>query len=183
MDFVIVARSDSDRPEETYRMNKFRLLGLAGTAVLLGAASQEEPSVKAQSPVAAGEYLVTIGGCNDCHTDGWMRTPGNVPVAQRLTGSHVGWNGPWGTSYPTNLRLMVQKMSADAWVQHAHTMQPRPPMPWYNTRSMSDPDLKAIYVYIRSLGPAGEPAPDALPPGQRPATPYIRAEPVLPEKG
>jgi len=164
-------------------MNKLRLLGAAGTAVLLGAASPEEPSVKAQSPVAAGEYLVAIGGCNDCHTDGWMMTPGKVPVAQRLTGSHVGWNGPWGTSYPTNLRLLVQKMSADAWVQHARTMQPRPPMPWFNMRSMSEPDLKAIYVYIRSLGPAGEPAPDALPPGQPPMTPYIRAEPVAPGKG
>jgi hypothetical protein len=164
-------------------MNKLRLLGAAGTAVLLGAASPEEPSVKAQSPVTAGEYLVAIGGCNDCHTEGWMMTPGKVPVAQRLTGSHVGWNGPWGTSYPTNLRLTVQKMSSDAWVQHAHTMQPRPPMPWFNMRSMSEPDLKAIYVYIRSLGPAGEPAPDALPPGQHPATPYIRAEPVAPGKG
>ena len=160
-----------------------RVLGLAGTALLVGAAGPDLPSVTGQSPVAVGEYLVAIGGCNDCHTDGWMMNPGKVPAAQRLTGSHVGWNGPWGTSYPTNLRLLVQKMSADAWVLHAHTMQPRPPMPWYNMRSMSEPDLKAMYVYIRSLGPAGEPAPEALAPGTKPATPYIRAEPVPPEKG
>jgi hypothetical protein len=112
-----------------------------------------------------------------------MMNPGKIPVAQRLTGSHVGWNGPWGTSYPTNLRLLVQKMSADAWVQHAHTMQPRPPMPWFNMRSMSEADLKAMYVYIRSLGPAGEPAPEALPPDKQPTPPYIRAEPVAREKG
>ena len=74
-------------------------------------------------------------------------------------------------------------MSADAWVQHAHTMQPRPPMPWFNMRSMSEADLKAMYVYIRSLGPAGEPAPEALPPDKQPTPPYIRAEPVAREKG
>lgn len=164
-------------------MNNLRLLGLAGTALLLGAAAPDPPSVEGQSPAVVGEYLVAIGGCNDCHTEGWMMNPGKVPPAQRLTGSRVGWNGPWGTSYPSNLRLMIQKMSADAWVQHAHTMQPRPPMPWFVMHTMSEPDLKAIYVYIRSLGPAGEPAPDALPPGQKPATPYIRAEPAPPEKG
>ena len=63
-----------------------RVLGLAGTALLLGAAGPDLPSVKAQSPVAAGEYLVAIGGCNDCHTEGWMINSGKVPEAQRLTG-------------------------------------------------------------------------------------------------
>ena len=155
-------------------------LALVGIVLLLGGAAQEKPSVTGQSPVAVGEYLVAIGGCNDCHTVGWNQSPGGIPVAQRLTGSPVGWNGPWGTSFPTNLRLLVQTMTADAWVQYVAVMQPRPPMPWFNMRSMSEADLGAIYAYIRSLGPAGAPAPEALPPGRTPTTPYIAAVPRPP---
>jgi mono/diheme cytochrome c family protein len=154
--------------------------GLIAAALLVGGAGPEKPSISSQSPIEAGEYLVAIGGCNDCHTDGWNRNPGKVPVAQRLTGSGVGWTGPWGTSYPTNLRLLVQQMTADRWVQYVATMQSRPPMPWFNVRSMSEPDLRAMYAYIRSLGPAGVPAPDALPPGEKPKTPAIDAVPHPP---
>ena len=161
-------------------MMPLRALGAVGMVLLLGAAGPEQPSVQGQSPVAIGEYLVTIGGCNDCHTDGWARNPGKIPVAQRLTGSSIGWTGPWGTSYPTNLRLLVQQMTADRWVRYVATMQSRPPMPWFNVRSMSEPDLRAIYAYIRSLGPAGEQAPDALPPGEKPKTPAIDAVPHSP---
>ncbi len=156
------------------------VVGMAAIAMLLGAAGPEVPSVQGPSPVANGEYLVAIGGCNDCHTDGWNRNPGKVPVAQRLTGSHVGWTGPWGTSYPTNLRLLVQQLTPDGWVQYVASMQPRPPMPWFNMRSMSESDLRAIYAYIHSLGPAGEPAPGALPPGQKPNTLAINTVPQPP---
>jgi hypothetical protein len=155
-------------------------LGLAGAALLLGGAADQAPSVTGQSPVAVGEYLVAIGGCNDCHTPGWNQNPGNIPPAQRLTGSPVGWNGPWGTSYPTNLRLLLQGLTADAWVRYVALMQPRPPMPWFNMRSMSEADQRAMYAYIRSLGPAGQPAPVALPPGEKPKTPYLDALPRPP---
>jgi hypothetical protein len=37
-------------------------------------------------------------------------------------------------------------------------------MPWFTLREMSDRDLVDIYRFIRALGPAGEPAPAALPP-------------------
>ncbi len=73
-------------------------LGIAGIVVSVGGAAPEVPSVKGESPVAVGEYLVAIGGCNDCHTDGWNHSPGNVPLERRLTGSAIGWHGPWGTS-------------------------------------------------------------------------------------
>jgi mono/diheme cytochrome c family protein len=156
------------------------LLLPAAIVLLLGGAAPEKPSVTGQSPVAIGEYLVAIGGCNDCHTVGWNQRPGDIPVAQRLTGSPVGWNGPWGTSFPTNLRLLMQTMTADAWVRYVAVMQPRPPMPWFNMRVMSESDLRAMYAYIRSLGPAGAAAPEALPPGRTPTTAYIVAVPRAP---
>jgi hypothetical protein len=43
----------------------------------------------------------------------------------------------------------------------------RPPMPWYILREMTEQDLRAMYRFIRSVGPAGEQAPTYLPPNSR----------------
>jgi mono/diheme cytochrome c family protein len=118
-----------------------------------------------QSMVDRGRYLVKIAGCNDCHTPGYAQSGGEVPEAQWLTGDALGWSGPWGTTYPANLRLVVAGMSEDEWLRRARTAKYRPPMPWFNLRDMSESDLRAAYRYIRSLGPAGEPAPAYVPPG------------------
>ncbi len=136
-------------------------------------APPDPPRVTAASEVAAGEYLTTVGACNDCHTPGWMETGGKIAAENRLVGSTVGWRGPWGTTYPKNLRLTVTKMSADQWVAMLRTRQGLPPMPWMNFSAMTDGDLRAIYAYLRFLGPKGPPAPDPLPPGEEPRTPYL----------
>ena len=138
-------------------------------------------AVTGGSPVAVGEYLVAIGGCNDCHTEGWNKAPGAIPPAQRLAGVAIGWHGPWGTSYAINLRLLMQRISVEQWLGYVETMQPKPPMPWFNMRAMSETDLKAMYAYIRSLGPAGVATPADLPPDQKPTTPYIEALPQPPK--
>jgi hypothetical protein len=44
---------------------------------------------------------------------------------------------------------------------------------------MSDDDLKAIYRYVRFLGPKGEQAPAPLPPGAKPTGPAITFVPAL----
>jgi mono/diheme cytochrome c family protein len=126
--------------------------------------------------VERGRYLVVAGGCNDCHTPGYPQSAGKIPAAQWLTGSPVGFQGPWGTSYPVNLRLYVQNLTEAQWV--ARVREPmRPPMPWFNLRDMSDTDLIAMYRFVRSLGPAGEPAPAAVGPGVVVNTPYIEFVP------
>lgn len=134
------------------------------------------------SDTAAGKYIVQIGGCNDCHTPGWLQKPGSTPESQWLTGISMGYRGPWGTTYPKNLRLFVQSLTADQFVQTVK--QPnfaKPPMPVYDLNHMSDRDLRAIYAYIRSLGPAGKKVPADVPPGQEPKTPYVPfAPPVMP---
>ena len=30
-----------------------------------------------------------------------------------LIGDALGWGGPWGTTFPTNLRLLTQELSAE----------------------------------------------------------------------
>jgi hypothetical protein len=59
----------------------------------------------------------------------------------------------------------------------------RPPMPWFNLHAMTDADLRAMYRYVRSLGPKGAPAPSYAGPAQKVATPYIVFVPQnLPQK-
>jgi mono/diheme cytochrome c family protein len=135
------------------------------------------PTPKADLGAAAqtlerGRYLTLTSGCNDCHTPGYPEADGNLSPEQWLTGSPVGFQGPWGTTYPANLRLLVQGLSEAQWL--ARVRQPmRPPMPWFNLRAMDDKDLIAIYRFIRALGPAGEPAPAAVGPDAVVSTPYI----------
>ena len=135
------------------------------------------PYVVAATPVDAGRYLAIVSGCNDCHTPGWLETGGKVTEDDWFTGSSLGWRGPWGTTYANNLRLSVQHLTEDDWVDYMHLRTDSPPMPWMNVNQMSEKDARAIYQYIASLGPKGADVPAALPPGAEPATPFILLEP------
>jgi mono/diheme cytochrome c family protein len=133
------------------------------------AAAADKPDPRA---IERGRYLVTLGGCNDCHTAGYPESGGKTPEAEWLTGSAVGFQGPWGTTYPANLRVRLQALSEGEWLQLARAPM-RPPMPWFNLAAASDGDLRAMYRYIRSLGAKGAPVPAYAAPGQPVATPYI----------
>ncbi len=126
----------------------------------------------AQASIERGRYLVRISGCNDCHTDGYLQSAGKLPEAEWLTGSAVGFQGPWGTTYPANLRIALANYSEAQWIARARS-EMRPPMPWFNLAAMTDDDLKAMYRYVRSLGAKGTPAPDYAAPGQAVNTPYF----------
>ncbi|HEU4698443.1 MAG TPA: hypothetical protein VFS40_04645 [Gemmatimonadales bacterium] len=150
------------------------------------AASTALPYVQARNDSVAGAYLTLVGGCNDCHTEGWDTSNGKVPDAERLAGTRVGYRGPWGTTYAANLRLIAQRASEERWVQILTTADSghgKPPMPWMNTAQMNPRDLRAIYRYIRSLGARGERTPRFAPPDSTPRTPYINFVPVNPDSG
>jgi mono/diheme cytochrome c family protein len=124
------------------------------------------------SRIDRGRYLVTIGGCNDCHTPGYMQQGPAVPEQEWLTGVPIGFQGPWGTTYPANLRLVAAGLTEAQWLEHAR-QERLPPMPWFNLRRMTDEDLKAVYAYIRSLGAPGAPVPAYVAPGGKVTTPYF----------
>ena len=124
--------------------------------------------------IAKGEYIVKLGGCNDCHTPGYGPSGGNVPKQQWLTGSDQGFMGPWGTTYPSNLRLNLSKMSETQWLAYSSTFHTRPPMPDFTVRELSEEDRRALYRFVTSLGGAGVEAPAYLPPGQQPPAPYFQ---------
>jgi mono/diheme cytochrome c family protein len=150
------------------------LAALAATAVLLATAgASSPPRAPSAATIARGRALVVYGTCNDCHTAGWRDTDGAVPVARWLTGSTVGFRGWWGTSYATNVRLDFQAMSEDRWVQAVRTRAGHPPMVWQDLRQLPDADLRAIYQFVKSLGPAGVAMPAAVEPWREPKPPYI----------
>lgn len=119
----------------------------------------------AQSIIERGRYVTLIGGCNDCHTQDYAFKDGQIEEKDWLKGNTVGWQGPWGTTYPSNLRIYFQKTSEEDWMRTARTATFRPPMPWFTLRHISDDDLRAVYRFVNSLGAAGNPAPAYLSPG------------------
>ncbi|WP_211345373.1 hypothetical protein [Marilutibacter aestuarii] len=134
--------------------------------------------------LARGEYLVRMSGCNDCHTAGYAERQGEVDPAEWLTGSPLGYNGPWGTTYASNLRMRVDGMDEAAWLAYTANLRTRPIMPDFLLRTMAEDDRRAIYRFVKSLGPAGGPAPAYLPPGQQPPPPYMQLVlPVAPQDG
>ena len=145
---------------------------LTGSAHAETAAPKKHAAGSDKKQVDRGRYLSLIAGCNDCHTPGYLLTEGKVPENLWLTGDKFGWRGPWGTTYAANLRSFVGAMTEDQWVAMARTFKARPPMPWFDVNIMHEQDLRALYQFIRFLGPGGEPAPAYVPPDQEPKTPY-----------
>ena len=171
-------------------MRRFEIVGAGMAMAALAACSKPEapakapegpPHVTAASQIEAGRYLVMVGSCNDCHTPGYPQSGGKTPEAERLMGNPVGYHGPWGTSYASNLRTLVQNTTEDGWVELLKTKRLLPPMPVQNISRMTDSDLRAMYAYIKSLGEGGQPEPDNLPPGQMPKGPYEDMSVVVPK--
>jgi len=101
---------------------------------LVGAGCQQQQTVPPAAPVMdqaarikRGQYLVTVGSCNDCHTPFKMGEKGPEPDMSRMLSGHpenlklpappkftqewpgvssatnTAWAGPWGISYTANL--------------------------------------------------------------------------------
>jgi mono/diheme cytochrome c family protein len=89
--------------------------------------SAAEPAAERDDRVARGRYLVTIGGCHDCHTPWKLGENGPEPDMTRALSGHpadlivpdapasegvfsiavagtmTAWRGGWGTSFTANL--------------------------------------------------------------------------------
>ena len=149
--------------------------GVAGQGSAADGATQSKGPAVSKEVIERGRYLVTVGNCNDCHTANFPPLDGKVPESQWLLGGGpLGLKGPWGTTYASNLRLTASRMSEGEWVRFLKTLKTRPPMPWFNLNQWKEADAKALYHYIKQLGPVGEPAKAPLPPGQEPPPPFVQ---------
>jgi hypothetical protein len=126
-----------------------RLSVFAVTSALIVASGQPQakqatPSTPAaqQSAVERGKYLVTIGGCHDCHTTKKMGPNGPEPDMSKALAGHpqdvkiaappnpapdapwaiattptlTAWSGPWGISFAANL-TPDQKTGMGMWTE------------------------------------------------------------------
>jgi mono/diheme cytochrome c family protein len=158
-------------------MLKTLLLAFAGILSSVTLAQAAEASVE------YGKTISIIGGCHDCHTADYGQMEGKINPETALKGNPVGYNGPWGTTFAPNLRLVASKMSEDDWVKHLQTFTARPPMPYYNVHALDETQMRSLHMYIASLGAPGDPAPNYVPPGQEPKFPYaVFAPPVMPKQ-
>lgn len=134
----------------------------AACAAMLGCAlvpAGAQEGLASADQIERGRYMIVTGQCNNCHTSGYSLSQGTLPEARWLLGDMRGRAEPEGTVYATNLRWLAQSLSVEQWVLLARNSRARAPMPWWNLRQTRDDDLRAMYAYIRSLGPVGEPTP------------------------
>jgi hypothetical protein len=151
-----------------------KLFVTAAAIVLAVGAGIAAASQSSSDPlVERGRYLVAFGSCNDCHTPGWRESDGAIPTSRWMTGTTLGYRGPWGTSYPANVRLEFAHISEDDWLFMVRTRAGHWPMVWHDLRFLSVADRRAVYRFVKHLGPAGSPAPADLSPDTEPKTPYI----------
>jgi hypothetical protein len=173
---------------------------------VLASIGAHAPAVDAQDKAAVkrGQYLVALGGCNDCHSPKLMTPQGPQPDPARLLSGHpasvqvapvapgmlspdkwiamtngdfTAWAGPWGISFAANLTpdkgTGLGGWTADQFIQSMRTGKHLgvgrpilPPMPIASMASLTDPDLKAIFAYLRSIRPIANQVPAPMPPGK-----------------
>lgn len=137
------------------------------------------PAFADDAAVARGKYLVTIGGCQDCHTPGHFF--GKPDMTRVLGGSEVGFDIPGlGTFYGPN--LTPDKTTGlggwtDAQVITALRTGVRPDgrvlapiMPWRALAVLTDQDAAALVGYLRSLPPVANKVPGPFGPAETPTS-------------
>ena len=129
--------------------------------------------------VARGKWLVTVLGCNDCHTprlpEG-RQDPNYLLAGHKADDPYPSWNdslytkgygmlvatsgtafaGPWGVTFGRNLTpdrtTGIGGWNEEAFINVLREGTLKPPMP-LTYGQLADSDLKAIFAYLASLKP------------------------------
>jgi mono/diheme cytochrome c family protein len=138
-------------------MTRYRLcLAVAAVAALAPWAAARAADQMAER----GKYLVSLGGCTDCHTPGHLI--GRPDMARYLGGSDVGFAIPGqGVFVGPNL-TPDNETGLGAWTEQqivtAITTGVRPDgrvlapvMPWQGLAHLTPTDAMAIATYLKSL--------------------------------
>jgi len=128
-----------------------RVLFAFGRLNLLVAPKTHHPGGASLVPAAPtadyGRYLANVSGCHGCHgfglSGGRVAGPPNLPLASNLTRAGLG-----GWTQADFVHAMREGRRPDGTVLDAF-------MPWRNFQAMSDLELAALWMYLRSV-PARE---------------------------
>ena len=135
-----------------------------------------------------GEYLVELLACGSCHTNGAF--DGVPDMSRPLAGSDTGiaWSSPLqsahpGVVYPPNItpdeETGIGKWS-DAQIANAvragvgrHGTRRIVTMPWQGYARLTDDDVDAIVIYLRSIQPIKHKVPDPVEVGEKARKPFV----------
>ena len=156
----------------------FAIVSVAGAIwlVIAGCNAGTTQQAEVVDTLAIGERVTFTSGCQDCHTPGTLY--GEPDMARQLSGSELGWSGPWGVSFPRNLTPDMET-GIGSWTEEQIVtairtgMRPdgrllNPPMPWPMYSRLTDLDAHAVAKYLKSLPPVSHRVPDIVPPGATP---------------
>ena len=164
------------------------MLRKAACLMLFGAttlALQSLPARADDAEIARGKYLVTISGCNDCHTPGYFF--GKPDMARFLGGSDVGFEIP-GLGVFVGPNLTPDETGLGDWSEEQIVaalqtgVRPdgrhlAPIMPWHAFANFTTEDVAAIAAFLKSLPPVSNKVPDPVGPGQTVSTFMFRILP------
>jgi mono/diheme cytochrome c family protein len=144
--------------------------------VTLGSATH---NAAAETQLEHGKYLVTLGGCSDCHTTGSFL--GHPDTARFLGGSDVGFSIPGlgvfvGRNLTPDPETGLGKWTTQQIVA-AFTTGVRPDgrilapiMPYEALGHLTKSDALAIAAYLKSLKPVKHAVPGPFGPNETPTT-------------
>lgn len=129
--------------------------------------------------IERGKYLVTLGGCNDCHTPGYFF--GKPDMARQFGGSEVGFEIPGlGVFHGPNLTPdeatgLGRWSEADIVTAIQTGKRPdgrelAPIMPWRAFATLTKSDAQAIVAYLKSLPPVSNKVPGPFGPNEPPTS-------------
>jgi mono/diheme cytochrome c family protein len=131
----------------------------------------------ADSQIERGKYLVTVGGCSDCHTPGTFL--GRPDTTRFLGGSDVGFALPDGVFVGRNLTPDKETGLgnwSDEQIVKAFTTGQRPDgrmlapiMPWPALSQLTASDAQAIVAFLRSIPPVKNKVPGPFAPNDKPS--------------
>jgi mono/diheme cytochrome c family protein len=151
-------------------------VGVASAAAIAALAAVLMAACSKESQTDRGKYLVTIGGCNDCHTPGYFF--GKPDMARYLGGSDVGFEIPGlgafaGRNITPDKETGIGTWTADQIVtalQAGKRPDGRvlaPIMPWHAFANLTKDDAAAIAAFLQSLPPVKNAVPGPFGPGQQ----------------
>lgn len=136
--------------------------------------------------IARGEYLVTVGGCNDCHTSGYFF--GEPDNSRFLGGSDVGFEIPGqgvfvGRNITPDKETGIGSWTREQIVSAIQTGQRpdgrvlAPIMPWHAFANLTEEDATAIAAFLQSVKPVSHQVPGPFKPGEKVTTFMFRILP------
>ena len=145
--------------------------------------SRDAASQDAQ--IKRGKYLVTLSGCNDCHTPGYFFGKPDMP--RFLGGSEVGFKIPGlGVFYGPNLTADPETGLGNWTTAEIATAITNgkgrrrvlaPVMPWHAFANFTRQDIQAVVAYLKSLPAVKNKVPGPFGPGEKPSSFVVKIVP------